>query len=303
MARDAAGLQTTSTPVSITVNAAANQPPTVSLTSPADASSFLAPASIAVGATAADTDGTIARVDFYAGASLIGSDATSPYAVTWSSVAAGTYAITAVARDNAGASTTSLIRTITVTNNQAPNVSLTSPTAGATFSAPATITIAASATDTDGSIARVEFYSGGVLIGTDTTAPYSFSWSNVVVGQYSITARAVDNQGAMTMSTGVTVTVSDPNLPGNAVWTPSPDHDTSVDHYVVEFFPAGADTTTANPVASQNVGKPVVVNGECHADVNQTVSMLPPGSYVATVTAVAADGATARSAPSAAFTR
>ncbi|MHB8915904.1 MAG: S8 family peptidase, partial [Thiobacillus sp.] len=53
---------------------AANQPPTVALTSPANNASFTAPATIALTATASDADGTIAKVEFYQGASLIGTD-------------------------------------------------------------------------------------------------------------------------------------------------------------------------------------------------------------------------------------
>ena len=60
-----------------------------------------------VSANASDTDGTIAAVEFYAGCTLIGSDTSSPYSVSWSNAPAGTHTLTAVARDNAGATTTS----------------------------------------------------------------------------------------------------------------------------------------------------------------------------------------------------
>jgi subtilisin family serine protease len=84
-----------------------NARPTVSLTSPASGATGTAPATFTVSADAADADGTIAQVAFYAGATLIGTDATAPYSLTWSGVAAGTYTLTAVATDNAGAATTS----------------------------------------------------------------------------------------------------------------------------------------------------------------------------------------------------
>ena len=91
-----------------------NVPPTVTLTSPANGTSVSAPATVVVSANASDSNGTVARVDFYAGSTLIGSDATSPYSVTWSNVAAGSYTLTAVAVDNGGASTTSSPVSLTV---------------------------------------------------------------------------------------------------------------------------------------------------------------------------------------------
>src|SRR5204862_484060 len=103
----------------ITVGAA-NQAPTVSLTAPANGATFTAPATITVSATAADADGTVAKVDFFAGTTLIGTDTSSPYSISWSNVAAGSYSLTAVATDNAGATTTSAARTITVTGLPSP---------------------------------------------------------------------------------------------------------------------------------------------------------------------------------------
>ena len=78
-------------------------------------SSYTGPCEIEITATAADPDGSVARVDFYAGSSLIASDSASPYAVRWSNVPAGTYALTAIARDNNGAAATSSSVPVTVT--------------------------------------------------------------------------------------------------------------------------------------------------------------------------------------------
>ncbi|TMR37659.1 cellulose 1,4-beta-cellobiosidase [Nonomuraea zeae] len=91
--------------------------------------------------------------------------------------------------------------------NPAPTVSLTSPTAGQTFTAPATVPIAATASDSNGTVAKVDFYQGSTLLGTDTSSPYTYSWTNVAAGSYSITARATDNGGATTTSAPVGITV------------------------------------------------------------------------------------------------
>ena len=91
--------------------------------------------------------------------------------------------------------------------NTPPTVSLTSPANGASFTAPATIDLAATASDADGTISKVEFYSGTTLLGTDTSAPYTFTWSGVPAGTYTLRAAATDNAGASTQSGTVSVTV------------------------------------------------------------------------------------------------
>jgi glucose/arabinose dehydrogenase len=405
-----------------------NNPPTVNITTPANGATFTAPASITINATANDSDGTVSRVDFYAGTNLIGTDTTAPYSFTWNNVAAGNYALTAQATDNVGATTTSGVVNVTVntsggtpaltddfndntqdtakwtlgtiqgaiysgpsawdasitvlernqrleispranvtgdhyngyvsvagwnlTNSRAsveaiqvatgsasntqlalcldsqnfymisvegaqlrfeqvvgslrtttsiaynaaqhrfwrirhepssdsivfetssdgqtwavrrtvarqfaisalkveisagtwaavsspataifdnfrlesngggpvnnpPTVNITSPANGATFTAPASITIAANANDSDGTVSRVDFYAGTNLIGTDSNAPYSFVWNNVSAGSYALTAQAIDNAGALTTSTPVNITVNGvPTLP--APWS------------------------------------------------------------------------------------
>ena len=187
----------------MTVNAA-NQAPSSAITSPANNATYTAPATIAISASASDSNGTVSRVDFYQGSTLLGSDTVSPYAFTWTNVPAGTYALTARATDNGGAVGTSAAITVTVNPpaNQVPTAAITSPANNATYTAPAAIVINANAADSDGTVARVEFYQGTTLLGTDTSAPYSFTWSNVPAGSYSLTARAFDNAGGTGTSSG-----------------------------------------------------------------------------------------------------
>ncbi len=94
--------------------------------------------------------------------------------------------------------------------NLPPVVSLTSPAVGAGFLAPATIQLAATAIDPDGSIARVEYFDGSTLIGQSTTTPYSVTWSGAGLGPHTITAKAWDNGGASGVSAPVAITVSAP---------------------------------------------------------------------------------------------
>jgi hypothetical protein len=292
--------------------------PTVSITTPIEAASFNAPASVTIGATAADVNGTVQQVAFYHGATLLGTDNTSPYSFNWTNVAAGNYALTAKATDNDGLVTTSIpvnivvnapnangycgtafngdyeykavtvngIVTVTLhpltpilgsayalayfregaasvhsgyamtavggdfiyakpiadstlvniyftyqiptggeRNSSAnshnyvvgtncvgggipPTVSLTQPANNATFAEPATISIQATAADADGTVRRVEFYNGATLLGVDSIAPYALTWTPVLAGNYTISAKATDNTGLTTISTPAKVVVN-----------------------------------------------------------------------------------------------
>ena len=93
-----------------------NQPPAVKLTSPTSGTSFAAPASVTLSASASDPEGHLSRVEFYVGSSLVAKDTTSPFSATWSTSTAGTYAIKAIAYDADGGVTTSAASTITVTS-------------------------------------------------------------------------------------------------------------------------------------------------------------------------------------------
>ena len=375
VATNAAGATATH---SATIAPPPNVPPTVSLTAPSGGSVFNPGAAVTVRATASDTNGSVARVEFYAGTQLIASDATNPYEVTWTAGPVGPYSLTAVAVDNQNASTTSTavpvsvvaaagggvnvalasngatatasssyyaagyqppaaidgrrsgaIRgqlgtwedasgalpdwlqvsfagpstinrvdvvsmqeawsapiepTTTLTSglaaenfdiqywngaawvvvpgsqvvgnrlvwkqvsfapvttsairivvtkvaggitrlteveawtsgsapvppptNAPPTVSLTAPSGGSVFSPAAAVTVRATAGDTNGSVARVEFFAGTQLIGTDTGSPYEVTWTAGPPGSYSLTAVAVDNQNASTTSTAVPVSVA-----------------------------------------------------------------------------------------------
>jgi len=89
-------------------------------------------------------------------------------------------------------------------------VSLTAPAAGAVYTTPAYVILTASAQNASGSVARVEFYQGATLIGSDNSASYSVPWPYPSPGSYSLSARAIDAQGVGTTSAPVSVTVVDP---------------------------------------------------------------------------------------------
>ena len=145
------------------------------------------------------------------------------------------------------------------------------------------------------------FYAGSTLLGTDTSSPYSLSWNVAVAGSYALTAVGKDSDGATTVSSTRDITVKPSSLPTTLMFTPSSNDATVVDRYVLEVFPLGADTTVANPVATQDSEsrRSRTVN---MGDVSSTILALKSGAYVATVTAIG-DAGSSQSAPSPQFTK
>jgi hypothetical protein len=200
---------------------AANTPPTVSITAPANGTSVIGPATIQLVASASSSDSTIANVAFYNGATKLATVTTSPYQFTWKKVAAGSYSITAVAKDALGISAMSAPVSITVTQDQPPVVSLTAPASGAMLIGPATIPLTATASSPDEAIASVAFYQGGTKLGTSTTSPYQYTWKKVAAGSYTLTAIATDTLGVSTTSTPVSITVSQDQPPVVSLTSPA----------------------------------------------------------------------------------
>jgi regulation of enolase protein 1 (concanavalin A-like superfamily)/SH3-like domain-containing protein len=480
-----------------------NLPPTVMLTAPTNGATFTAPATITLTATASDPEGRLTKVDFYNGATLLGSDTTAPYSYSWGNVAAGSYSVRAIAVDGSGASATSAIATVTVaastaaplpngqqhqdigapavagsaaysngtytvsgagvdvwnssqelwntsdqfhyvyqqmsgdfeivarivslqggnawskaglmvresladnsrhamahvtggigyrmlsrtmtggttvaqgcvsgttpgwirlirrgttfemmqsptgtswtscvttqvsmvstvyvglavgnvdvtglatavfdnvsiisqgTGNQPPTVNLTAPATGATFTAPATITLTATASDPEGRLTRVDFYNGATLLGSDTSAPFSFLWSSIAAGTYQLRAVATDADGGSASSTIATVTVgtatTTTSTTKRVAFTASIDH-AIVTRYLLEVFPATANPATATAMTSSDLGKPTP-DGSNQIIVDRTTFLnnLASGNYLVTVAAVGAGGASRSTAIS--FTR
>ena len=88
--------------------------------------------------------------------------------------------------------------------NLPPTITLDAPSNG---TAGSTLTLSASAADSDGSIAKVEFFVDATLVATDSTSPYTTTWTPGAAGSYAVTAKATDNLGAATVSTAQTVAI------------------------------------------------------------------------------------------------
>jgi plastocyanin len=275
----------------VTVQAGANQPPTVTLTAPASGATFLTTDSITFSATASD-NGSVTKVEFFSDGNLVGTDTVSPYSVL-ATLTAGSHSITAKATDNAGAATTSAAVTITVNApNQPPTVSLTAPVTGATFLTTDSITFSATASD-DGSVTKVEFFSDGNLIGTDTSSPYSVL-ATLTAGSHSITAKATDNAGASTTSAAVTITVNAPNQPPTVSLTAPANGATFLATDSITFSATASDDGSVTKVEFFSDGNLIGTDTSSPYSVLATLSA---GSHSITAKATDNAGASTTSAP------
>lgn len=199
-------------PFTIASSCSGNVNPTVTLS--ANPTTIATGGSFTLSATASDANGTntITKVEFYKGTTKIGEDLTSPYSLVQSEGSEGTFSYTARAIDNCAGQGNSTAVSVTVSppcgSNVAPTVSISQPANNSTATAGTNLQISASATDAGGSITQVQFYNGTNLLGTSTTAPYSYIYTSIPAGTYTFTARATDNCGAVTTSSVITVTVS-----------------------------------------------------------------------------------------------
>src|SRR5581483_8228991 len=154
-----------------------------------------------------------------------GIDATGPLVIpntggwqTWRSIpvggiqlAAGRHTLRLVADSNGPSGylgNLNFLRwSVTAPGNAPPAVQITSPADGSTVP-PGTVTVNATASDADGTIAQVAFYAGSTLLGVDTAAPYSLPWTGAAIGDYTLTARALDSAGGVTTSAPILVHVA-----------------------------------------------------------------------------------------------
>jgi len=204
-------------------------PPVVSMVSPQDGAVFYNPPSISLIATALDPDGSVTNVEFYGNGKDLGrglmvvldppgvNGVTGPvYFFNWTNVALGDYALTAVATDNGGLSTTSAPPVNIRVLPPPPLVKITSPTNGAMFVAPVNIPVSATAASSNADVVRVDFFADDHFIGADTgtdKAEYDITWSNAIPGFYILRAVATDSLGGKGFSPPVFISVIGTNPP------------------------------------------------------------------------------------------
>ena len=203
----------------VTVHMAApsdETPPTVVLTAPTAGATLTG--TVTLQATTSDDTGVVGVQFQMNGTNWGAEDTTAPYSRVWDTTSAtpGAYTVTAMARDAAGNTGTSIPVTVQIApppDETPPTVVLTAPTAGATLTG--TVTLQAAANDDQG-VAGVQFQMNGTNWGAeDTTAPYSRVWdtTSATPGAYTVTAVARDAAGNTGTSIPVTVYIAAPPPP------------------------------------------------------------------------------------------
>jgi uncharacterized repeat protein (TIGR02059 family) len=263
-----------------------NQPPLVNISSPTKTTAFYAPATITIDASASDPDGTISKVEFYNGQTKLGEVASAPYSFTWKNVPEGTYLISAAATDNQNARTVSSSVNVVVEKaapvvNQLPVVAIKNPNKGRKFKTGETIVLEAEASDPDGSISKIEFKSGDVILAELTEAPYIYNWQNADTGTFIITAIATDNFGAVSQSSEVDFRVFDTKVPGFRILSLYPNPNDG--QFTVEMAEATdyERLYTIFGVSGQALYSEKRDGQEVTTEFN--LSMLPAGTYVLAV--------------------
>lgn len=182
-----------------------DNPPTVTITNPLDGSAVSG--TVEINADATDDIG-VAQVDFYVGTSLIGTDTSSPYSVSWdsTSVADGTYTITATAIDTASqtASNSIIVNVDNYNDSPVANAGSDQTVSDGDGNGVESVTLNGSASyDLDGTIVSYRWTEGATVLGTTAVITYDFT-----VGTHTVTLTVTDDDGATGTDT-VIVTISE----------------------------------------------------------------------------------------------
>jgi hypothetical protein len=179
--------------------------------------------------------------------------------------------------------------------NVLPSVSITNPANGAVLTGGTNLTVRANATDSDGTISRVQFFRGTMLLKSDTTSPFSVVVQNLAAGNHSFVAKAFDNLGASKMSSEVNVIVKAPNA-APAVNITSPANSAVIaEGKAIRFIASASDSDgSISRVAFLNNGSLFHTEYYSPYDFKKT---LPAGTHAITVRAFDNQGASALSAP------
>jgi RHS repeat-associated protein len=222
-----------------------------------------------------------------------------------------------LATDAGGGATMSAPLTVNVVGNTAPIITWKTPANGASLVGPTNITLSAFANDSDGTIpGSVRFYVNGNYLmdsgwwGRQADGSYDNTWSNVQPGTYVLTASVADNQGRVTTSAPITITVTGRNAPTIRWQNPTASHTYSTsDQIQLSVYADDAYSTTGANVSQINF----YANGALMAFNNvaywgrfgdgsyghqfSNMSGMAPGTYVLTAQVIDNAGLSATTPP------
>lgn len=314
VATDSTGATATSGPVNITVKAPLPLPFTISFYVPTNGAVYTAPTNVPLYVRVTDSN-VIETVQYFAGSNsiaivtnksgvmLTNNNVATSLGYVWSNVPPGSYTLTAIATDSAGATATS--GPINITVKPPPPIPFAVgfyyPTNNQVFTGPTNIGLHASVTDSN-IVETMAYYSGTNLIGTVTNTnnvlltgtstgnPFFLLWSNVQPGDYTLTAVATDSAGATATSGPVNITVLSnvlvTNLPIVSIYAPDP--------VAVEGTNSEGGTNTATFLVRRDSGTNTSLtvyysisgtasNGVDYANIPNNVT-LSPGQRYGTIT-------------------
>ena len=257
-----------------------NNPPIVAITSPTNGSTLKSNTKTTITADATDSDGTVKKVEFFIDNFSVGIDSTAPYTYDYTTVN-GNHTIYAVATDNQGALTNSEIVQLNVTDNIAPTITINVPLVAHINEL---VTIDANANDSDGNIAKVEFFIDSVLVGIDSISPFSYKWT-ALSGKHTIFAIAKDNLGATTKSDTKTINVVSNILPTISIDSPTNNNEKFVTGQLVTILASANDADgTIKKVEFFIDGKSIAIDSITPYSADYTAVL---GNHI--ITAVATD--------------
>ncbi|PTX45345.1 uncharacterized protein DUF4082, partial [Christiangramia gaetbulicola] len=186
--------------------------PVITYSSPVEGAVVPINTEVIISGTTAE-DNVIVRVELSldGGITWVVASGKEDWVYSWTPTIEGPVAIQVRSLDDSGNLSVPTILNVNVSdivNNAPPQVEITEPLSSANFTAPASISIIANALDPDGTISKVEFFSNETKLGEVLNSPYTFNFNDVAAGNYSLTARATDNSGVLTISNPVNVIVS-----------------------------------------------------------------------------------------------
>lgn len=193
-------------------------PMTATWVSPAASANIPFPTPIEMEVEASAPDSEVASVEFFANGQPAGSMAAPPYRVTFVPESIRDWELRARVTDTYGRRV-EVARLVHVTGPSTPTVAFVAPVGGALGLAPATFALEAVAAVSGATIVRVEFYRGSTRLGEDAEAPFTWTDSDVGVGEYLYRAVAVASTGR-TAEASVRVMVGAPDAPVATVTAP-----------------------------------------------------------------------------------